>query len=104
MARITRINQKPILFFSYPCHPCHPWFDFFPPQSMAEEAAALKEIVEEQSRQAGLGEVFCLTTQAANYFVQKGGFRLATPDDLPEPRRVLYDASGRRSQVLVKAL
>ena len=64
----------------------------------------LMQFVEEQSRQAGLSEVFCLTTQAANYFVQKGGFRLATPDDLPAPRRVLYDASGRRSQVLVKAL
>jgi len=64
----------------------------------------LMQFVEEQSRQAGLREVFCLTTQAANYFVQKGGFRLATPDDLPAPRRAKYDASGRRSQVLVKAL
>ena len=53
---------------------------------------------------AGMEEVFCLTTQAGNYFVQKGGFRIATPDDLPTPRRELYDASGRRSQVLVKRL
>jgi amino-acid N-acetyltransferase len=64
----------------------------------------LMQFVEEQSRQAGLQELFCLTTQAGNYFVQKGGFRLATPDDLPAPRRALYDASGRRSQVLVKQL
>ncbi len=64
----------------------------------------LMQFVEEQARQAALGELFCLSTQAGNYFVQKGGFRLATPDELPPPRRQLYDASGRRSQVLVKKL
>jgi amino-acid N-acetyltransferase len=60
--------------------------------------------VEEQTRQAGQRELFCLSTQAVNYFVQKGGFRLATPDDLPPARRHVYDASGRRSQVLAKRL
>jgi amino-acid N-acetyltransferase len=64
----------------------------------------LMQYVEEQARQAGLQELFCLSTQAVNYFVQKGGFRLATPDDLPPPRRQRYDASGRRSQVLLKKL
>ena len=90
----------------------------YPDQSLAEMAclcvsakyenqgigARLMQFVEEQARQTGLREVFCLTTQAANYFVQKGGFRLATPDELPPARRTLYDASGRRSQVLVKTL
>ena len=33
-----------------------------------------------------------------------GGFQLGTPDDLPTPRRDLYDRSGRKSQVLIKAL
>jgi amino-acid N-acetyltransferase len=64
----------------------------------------MMQYVEEQARQARLGELFCLSTQAVNYFVQKGGFRLATPDDLPARRRQLYDASGRRSQVLAKKL
>jgi amino-acid N-acetyltransferase len=39
-----------------------------------------------------------------NYFTQKGGFRLGTPDDLPPGRRERYDQSNRRSAVLVKAL
>jgi amino-acid N-acetyltransferase len=64
----------------------------------------LVQFLEEQARLAGLNELFCLSTQAVNYFVQKGGFRLATPDELPPARRQVYDASGRRSQVLVKRL
>jgi len=66
--------------------------------------ARMMQYVEEQARQARLSELFCLTTQAGNYFVQKGGFRLASPDQLPAPRRKLYDACGRRSQVLAKKL
>jgi amino-acid N-acetyltransferase len=60
--------------------------------------------VEERARELGLKEVFCLSTQAVNYFVQKGGYRLGTPDDLPPQRRQRYDQSGRRSQVLTKDL
>jgi amino-acid N-acetyltransferase len=96
------------------CIALHP----YPAQSQAELACLcvsakyenqgiggrLVQYVEEQARQGGVGELFCLSTQAVNYFVQKGGFRLATPDDLPPPRRQLYDASGRRSQVLAKKL
>jgi amino-acid N-acetyltransferase len=66
--------------------------------------AKLMQYLEGQARAAGLGEVFCLSTQAVNYFVQKGGYRLGTPDELPPPRRERYERSGRRSQVLVKAL
>jgi amino-acid N-acetyltransferase len=62
------------------------------------------QVIETQARAKGLAELFCLSTQAVNYFVQKGGFRLGTPDDLPPPRRKRYDQSGRRSQVLVKTL
>lgn len=62
----------------------------------------LMQYVEEQARQAGMQQLFCLSTQAVNYFLQKGGFRLGTPDDLPPARRQRYDASRRRSQVLVK--
>lgn len=59
---------------------------------------------ENQARAAGARELFCLSTQAFNYFVQKGGFSLGSPDDLPPARRDRYDRSGRRSQVLVKKL
>jgi amino-acid N-acetyltransferase len=64
----------------------------------------LMQFVESQARAGGVRELFCLSTQAFNYFVQKGGFRLGTPDDLPPARRQIYDASGRRSQVLAKKL
>ena len=52
----------------------------------------------------GAGLLFCLSTQAINFFIQKGGFRLGTPDDLPPARRDVYDRNGRRSAVLVKPL
>jgi amino-acid N-acetyltransferase len=64
----------------------------------------LMQFVESQARAAGTAELFCLSTQAFNYFVQKGGFHLGTPDDLPPSRRERYDQSGRRSQVLSKKL
>jgi amino-acid N-acetyltransferase len=64
----------------------------------------LMQFIESLARAKGLAELFCLSTQAVNYFVQKGGFRLGTPDDLPPPRRERYDRSGRLSQVLTKAL
>jgi amino-acid N-acetyltransferase len=64
----------------------------------------LMQYVEAQARAAGAAELFCLSTQAFNYFVQKGGFRLDTPDILPPGRRQRYDQSGRRSHVLSKKL
>lgn len=56
------------------------------------------------ARSRGVDVLFCLSTQAINYFIQRGGFRLGTPDDLPPSRREIYDRSGRRSAVLVKVL
>lgn len=64
----------------------------------------LIEYAEAQAKSAGVKELFCLSTQAFNYFIQKGGFSLGSPDDLPPARRERYDKSGRRSQVLVKKL
>ncbi len=52
----------------------------------------------------GVADMFCLSTQAFNFFVQKGGFRLGSPDDLPASRREKYDTNGRNSQVLVKSI
>jgi amino-acid N-acetyltransferase len=66
--------------------------------------AKLMSFAEEQARQRGVATMFCLSTQAANYFIQKGGFRPGSPDDLPPPRRQRYDTSGRLSRVLVKPL
>jgi amino-acid N-acetyltransferase len=64
----------------------------------------LMNFVEEQARDGGTRMLFCLSTQAVNYFIQKGGFLAGTPEDLPPARRQRYDASGRRSQVLLKKL
>jgi amino-acid N-acetyltransferase len=64
----------------------------------------LVRFAEEQARAAGFESMFCLSTQAVNYFVQKGGFQLGSPEDLPEPRREQYERSGRKSQVLKKKL
>lgn len=66
--------------------------------------AKLIHYAEDLARSLGMLELLCLSTQAINYFVSKGGFRLATPDDLPTNRRALYERSGRKSQVLAKKL
>jgi amino-acid N-acetyltransferase len=59
---------------------------------------------ENLARMRGFGTLICLSTQAINYFIQKGGFQPGTPDELPPNRREQYDRNGRRSQVLVKKL
>ncbi len=64
----------------------------------------LMNYAENLARQKGVKILYCLSTQAINYFTQKGGFKLGTPDDLPAERRAVYDRSGRRSQVLIKLL
>lgn len=66
--------------------------------------AKIIRYAEERARELAFQELFCLSTQAINFFIQKGGFQLGTPDDLPPSRRELYDRSGRKSQVLVKKL
>jgi amino-acid N-acetyltransferase len=66
--------------------------------------AKMMHYAEDLARSIGVAELFCLSTQAINYFVSKGGFRLATPEDLPPGRREQYERSGRKSQVLLKAL
>jgi len=51
-----------------------------------------------------LAELITLSTQAFTYFISKGGFIEGRPDDLPHSRRERYDASGRKSKVLIKRL
>ena len=60
--------------------------------------------VETRAREKGFTALLCLSTQAVNYFIQRGGFSLGTPDDLPPGRREVYDKNGRKSQVLIKSL
>ena len=45
-----------------------------------------------------------LSTQAFNFFQQKGGFVEAPAEALPAARRAKYEASGRNSKVLLKTL
>ena len=66
--------------------------------------AKLIHYAENQARSRGIAELFCLSTQAGNYFVQKGGFHEGSPDDLPPARREKYDQQGRKSKVFVKTL
>jgi amino-acid N-acetyltransferase len=62
------------------------------------------QFVEAKAREAGLEVLLVLSTQAFNYFQAKAGFVEGTPADLPPSRRTRYEASGRRSKVLVKRL
>jgi amino-acid N-acetyltransferase len=66
--------------------------------------AKLMQYAETRARELGVEEIFCLSTQAFNYFQQKGGFVPGMPDDLPAARRERYDRSGRHSLVLRKRL
>lgn len=90
----------------------------YPDQDMAELAGVvvdpryenqgiggkLVRYAEASARARGVGTLFCLSTQAFNWFQQKGGYAVGTPDDLPPARRERYDKSGRRSVVLLKKL
>jgi amino-acid N-acetyltransferase len=66
--------------------------------------AKLMQYAETQARAGGYTQLFCLSTQAFNYFQQKGGFAPGTPEELPPGRRERYERSGRRSLVLFKKL
>jgi amino-acid N-acetyltransferase len=63
---------------------------------------ALLAAVEETARDQGLEQLYVLTTRAAHWFIERG-FRLAGPEDLPAPRKAMYNWQ-RRSKVLVKPL
>lgn len=64
----------------------------------------LIQFVEAKAREAGLNELFALSTQAFTYFQSKAGFVEGSPADLPPARREKYEQSGRRSKVLIKKL
>lgn len=64
----------------------------------------LMSFAENLAAERGARQLVALSTQAFNYFQQKGGFTEAGPDALPPERRKKYDTSGRNSKVLVKSL
>jgi len=64
----------------------------------------LIQFVEAKAREAGLNELFALSTQAFTYFQSKAGFVEGSPEDLPPARREKYEQSGRHSKVLIKKL
>lgn len=59
---------------------------------------------EDRARRLGIKRLLALSTQAFNYFQQKGGFREGTVEMLPPERRDTYEESGRHSKVLFKDL
>ena len=64
----------------------------------------LMAFTEKLAAEKGAKEVFALSTQAFNYFQQKGGYAESTPDILPPERRKKYDSSARNSRVMRKAV
>lgn len=62
----------------------------------------LMQYAESKAREMGIRRLLALSTQAFNYFQQKGGFTEGTPDLLPQERLEKYLASGRNSKVLYK--
>ena len=57
---------------------------------------------EQRAAEKGMKQLIALSTQAFNYFQQKGGFTEVSPDVLPPERRKKWEASGRNSKVLMK--
>ena len=64
----------------------------------------LMAFAEQLAAQRGMKHIFALSTQAFNYFQQKGGYLEVTPDELPPERRKKYDQSGRNSKVLQRVI
>lgn len=64
----------------------------------------MMNFIENQARIMGVERLFALSTQAFNYFHQKGGFQIGDPEMLPPERKQQYSRSGRQSRVLFKDL
>ena len=62
----------------------------------------LLDELEQRAQDRGQKQVFVLTTQAAQWFSERG-YTAAGPDSLPRERRALYNAE-RNSSVLIKTL
>ena len=90
----------------------------YPEQQMAELACLyvskshegeghgrkLMAFADQLAAEKGMKQIFALSTQAFNFFQQKGGYSEATPDILPPERRKKYDAGARNSKVMLKTV
>ncbi|MBU3724601.1 MAG: amino-acid N-acetyltransferase [Burkholderiaceae bacterium] len=62
----------------------------------------LLKSIEQQARQAGVRQLFVLTTRTAHWFLKRG-FMIGNVEQLPKLRKEAYDWA-RKSQVLIKSL
>jgi amino-acid N-acetyltransferase len=88
----------------------------YPEQSLAELACLyvakshegqgygrkLMAFAEQLAAKKGAQYLIALSTQAYNFFQQKGGFMEIGPDELPPERRRKWEASGRNSKIMRK--
>jgi amino-acid N-acetyltransferase len=63
----------------------------------------LMAFAEQLAAKKGASCLFALSTQAYNFFQQKGGFTEVSPEELPPERRKRWELSGRNSKVMRKA-
>ena len=68
----------------------------------ANRAAVLLEHVEQQAKEAGLKQLFVLTTRTAHWFLEKG-FAEASFDALPVEKKALYNFQ-RNSKIFIKQI
>lgn len=64
----------------------------------------LIQYVFQKAKELQLKTLLAVSTQAFTYFLLKGGFMEATPEDLPKSRLERYIQSGRKAKVLKKLL
>lgn len=64
----------------------------------------LMGFAEQLAAEKGMKQVFALSTQAFNYFQQKGGYIEVGPEELPPERRKRWEASARKSKIMSKAV
>ncbi|MBO7080474.1 MAG: amino-acid N-acetyltransferase [Neisseriaceae bacterium] len=63
----------------------------------------LLERIEEEAKKQDIHRLFALTTQTADWFIERG-FQETTPDTLPALRLAQYQDNKRRSKVFIKDL
>ena len=63
----------------------------------------LMAFAEQLAAKKGASHLLALSTQAYNFFQQKGGFTEVSPEELPPERRRRWEQSGRNSKVMRKA-
>ena len=71
-------------------------------QQQAGLGASLLQAAEQQAKKSGVVELFALTTQTRDWFIENG-FSEATTDALPEQKQSLYNWQ-RNAQVVIKTL